>query len=163
MGAGIMGAVVCAQLPEFSQQYQQRLGGAIAEMRVVVARFDESLAGVGLSRESAEAAALDESGIGQRLITDGLRHAERLAHLERAEARLAEAGPLREVITLPFALDRDLARATYAAFAPAVPATLAGLAYGGAGFLAGWLLFALGLGGGRALLRRLFGWGAIRA
>ncbi|MEC7965452.1 MAG: DUF2937 family protein, partial [Pseudomonadota bacterium] len=46
--AGLSGAAVTAQFPEFSQQYAQRLGGAVDELTAVVADFDASAQASGL-------------------------------------------------------------------------------------------------------------------
>ena len=40
VGCGLFGGIVASQGPEFSQQYRQRLGGAIDELKQVIARFD---------------------------------------------------------------------------------------------------------------------------
>ena len=45
--------VAFSQLPEFAQQYAQRLGGAISELKVIVADFDRDAANSQLSREDA--------------------------------------------------------------------------------------------------------------
>src|SRR5687768_16075545 len=51
--AATIGALTFAQLPEFSQQYRQRLGGALAELRQVVADFDADARRNRLTREAA--------------------------------------------------------------------------------------------------------------
>ena len=40
LAGGLTGAAVSSQFPEFSQQYTQRLGGAVDALAVVVADFD---------------------------------------------------------------------------------------------------------------------------
>jgi len=50
---GLMGAAFFAQAPEFAQQYRQRLGGAVEELRRVVVQFDADAAQYGLSRSEA--------------------------------------------------------------------------------------------------------------
>ncbi|MEO0388953.1 MAG: DUF2937 family protein, partial [Pseudomonadota bacterium] len=51
--AGLAGGALTSQLPEYAQQYTQRLGGAADELARVVADFDASAAAVGLSRDAA--------------------------------------------------------------------------------------------------------------
>ena len=51
--AAAFGALVASQFPEFAQQYRQRLGGALDEMRQVVAEFDADAARNHLTREQA--------------------------------------------------------------------------------------------------------------
>ena len=53
MGCGLLGGLVASQGPEFSQQYRQRLGGGIDELRQVVARFDADARAHGETPESA--------------------------------------------------------------------------------------------------------------
>ena len=50
---GLMGAVTASQGPEFAQQYRQRLGGAIDELRRAIARFDADAQAHGETRERA--------------------------------------------------------------------------------------------------------------
>ena len=47
----LLGAALATQAPEFAQQYRQRLGGAIDELRGMVAQFDAeaSFCGLGLA------------------------------------------------------------------------------------------------------------------
>ena len=44
MAFGLAGALTLSQAPEFAQQYRQRLGGALDELRRVVADFDADAA-----------------------------------------------------------------------------------------------------------------------
>ncbi|WP_300519133.1 DUF2937 family protein [Aliiroseovarius sp.] len=50
---GLGGAVTLSQFPEYSQQYLQRLAGAVDELSAVVAAFDASAAGFDLTRVEA--------------------------------------------------------------------------------------------------------------
>ena len=61
---GVAGAASFSQFPEFSQQYIQRMGGAVDELSRFVAEFDADAAELGLSREVAlvELAAGDDMG-----------------------------------------------------------------------------------------------------
>lgn len=47
------GFMIGSQAPEFSQQYHQRLGGAVDELVVVVEQFDRDAEDNGLSRRAA--------------------------------------------------------------------------------------------------------------
>ena len=53
LAGGVLGAASVSQFPEFSQQYTQRLGGAVDALGQVVADFDASAAAAGLDREAA--------------------------------------------------------------------------------------------------------------
>ena len=50
---GLIGGALGSQLPEFSQQYRQRLGGALGEIERIVTEFDRDATGSGLSRDQA--------------------------------------------------------------------------------------------------------------
>ena len=66
LAGGLSGAAGLSQFPEFSQQYAQRLGGAVEELQLFVEEFDADAAGVGMaafeldprSKASAETEAL---------------------------------------------------------------------------------------------------------
>ena len=53
LAGGLTGAAGLSQFPEFSQQYIQRLSGAVDELSRVVAEFDADAAALGLSRGEA--------------------------------------------------------------------------------------------------------------
>ena len=150
---GVIGGLVASQGPEFAQQYRQRLGGAVDELRRVVQRFETDARGVGQTREGA-LAHLDRSP--DRLTAlqgQAMRaHAARLERLERHRERFAAAGPLERAYLLATDGDAEVARAAYLEYEPAVPTTAGGLAIGAIGFLIGYALSRL-LG---VPLRRVF-------
>ena len=53
VAGGLILAVVLSQFPEYAQQYQQRLGGAVDELHVITADFDNAATGAGLTRDEA--------------------------------------------------------------------------------------------------------------
>lgn len=140
MGMGLLGALTASQGPEFAQQYQQRLGGAIDELETVVARFDEGATAVGLAREDA-LARLEENpdGLVRSQGEAARATAARLERLRADAARLAAAGDLGRVVTLARVADPGLARAAYLAYRPAVPVTAEGALAAGLGFVLLWL------------------------
>jgi hypothetical protein len=153
MAGGLAGAVALSQFPEFSQQYLQRLSGALDELRPIVATFDATARAQDLSRD----AALEQ--IGGNAVADDLRRsmAASIARYERLEADyqgLAAAGPLERLARPWHFRDTDLVRRTWEEYRPAVPVTPEGLACAGLGFAGGFLAVALVLGG---LRRVLFG------
>ena len=50
---GLALGVALSQFPEYAQQYTQRLGGAVDELRVITSDFDRAAAQSGLTREQA--------------------------------------------------------------------------------------------------------------
>ena len=50
----VLGGVLLSQFPEYAQQYTQRLGGAVDELRVIIDRFRRRGGrGAGLTRAQA--------------------------------------------------------------------------------------------------------------
>ena len=58
---GLGGAVSLSQFPEFSQQYLQRLAGAVDELQVIVETFDADAKGANLTRDEALALLPDDN------------------------------------------------------------------------------------------------------
>lgn len=141
---GILGGVVASQGPEFAQQYRQRLGGAIDELRRVVDRFDANARSTGQSRESAIGQLRGNLDRLTSLQGEAMRaNIERLDRLRGQQQAFSEAGPFSRLWLLTREGDTDLARAAYQDFEPAVPTTSEGFVTGGIGFVLGWLLARL--------------------
>jgi hypothetical protein len=150
---GLFGGVVASQGPEFAQQYRQRLGGAIDELRRVVARFDEDASATGQSRDAALSQLRQNPDRLTSLQGEAIRaNVQRLERLERQRQSFVEAGPFGRLTLLLREGDTDLARAAYHDFEPAVPATNEGLIAALLGFLGAYALSRL-IG---VPLRRLF-------
>jgi len=149
LAVALCGAIAASQLPEFTQQYSQRLGGAVDELRRVVQRFDTDAVRVGEDRKGALtrlARSPDELARLQSVAM--LANVARLETLQAQQAEMAVAGPFGRIEAFLSNPDPALAAATWNSFQPGVPATGEGAASGGAGFLAG--------GGLMAFLGRLF-------
>lgn len=156
VAVGLLGGVAASQGPEFAQQYRQRLGGAIDELRRVTQRFDADAGANGQSRETA----VDRLRTNPDNLVSRQGHAmraniERLDRLERHRQAFVEAGPFQRLVVTARDADIDLMRAAYRDFEPAVPATQEGVVAAGAGFAGGWGITLL-IGG---MIRRLFGLG----
>ncbi len=144
MAMGLIGAASLSQMPEFTQQYRQRLGGAVDELRTVVQRFDNDALAEGLSRDQA----LDRMrGAGdaflQRRGVSETQAKIRLDNLETQRRAMAEAGPFERMVAFLRYRDADLSRRTMDDFEPAVPVTTEGVAAAGAGFLGGYFLIRM--------------------
>jgi len=136
-------AVVLSQFPEYAQQYTQRLGGAVDELRIVTQRFDSEAQAAGLDREQALArytGATDGFIIGRG--TSEAANFVRYEQLSDTLARIQGAGPVERFQSLPAYLDTDIGRRTLENFRPAVPVTMEGILYAGAGFLLGYLILS---------------------
>lgn len=145
---GVTGSLVASQAPEFAQQYRQRLGGALDELRQIVADFDADAAKNGLTRDTALAT---YGRSGEPFLRDrGVRMADVIRRFEALSAQKAalEAAPLvmRPIVVLRSPDPRVLAGAR-ADFEPGVPVTAAGFVWAAIGFvlfeLAAWAVVRL--------------------
>lgn len=151
-GAALLTGFLGAQMPEFSQQYAQRLGGAVDELGAIVARFDAAAGEAGLSRHQALLAY--DASEQPFLKAQGEDMAQVLARYTRLEAHLEALrtdGTLMRYIDLARYYDPQIAQGTFSAYRPAVPTTVEGLALAGTCALFGYAGVAIG---GRTLRRR---------
>lgn len=141
---GILGGLALgfalSQFPEYAQQYVQRLGGAVDELRIVVEEFDRGAAEAGLTRDEALArfAGVNDSFIAGR----GEAAAATIARYETLSATLTEirgASGWERFVHLPDYLDSEVGRRALADYQPALSVTLEGFAYAGVGFAIGYV------------------------
>lgn len=140
----LLSGILASQLPEFAQQYRQRLGGAVDEIKRVVASFDADAARLSLSRDQGleRLKANGDPFIRQR----GEQLEQDIVRGNRLEQQLqayAEAGPFRRLGLFATGFDPDIARRAFAHFEPAVPVTSEGLTSAAGGFFGGWFLCRL--------------------
>lgn len=136
LAGGLTGAAVTSQFPEFSQQYTQRLGGAVDALADVVADFDASAAAVGLTRDAALAQMQGTEFLERRRadMTVTFRRYDRLrADLEAVGGQ----GPFMRAYHAARLTDGQIARAAWTAYRPAVPITFAGISFACLGFVLG--------------------------
>ncbi len=132
----VLGAVAFCQLPEFIQQYLQRLGGRLDEARRQLAQFETVAAQSKLTlvqfieRTSinTDEAVAKLSGVMQDTI-------DRVAELADAEAAIRNASLWEKPFVFFAQLDRSIASATLDVYRPAVPTTTEGVIYATAGML----------------------------
>jgi hypothetical protein len=154
-GLGLCGGVVASQGPEFAQQYWQRLGGAIDELRQVITRFDGDAQSAGETRESAIARL--RSNPDDFVTRQGAAmqaNVERLGRLESHREAMMQAGPFARVALMARDGDQDVMEAVYRDFEPAVPVTEEGILSAAIGFIAVWGVLLLLSGFIRSLGRR---------
>lgn len=144
--AGIGGiglAVTLSQFPEYAQQYTQRLGGAVDELRVITQDFDRAAEAGGLDRQTALSrySASQDTFLADR--GDSMvRTFDRYEALSQTLAQIEGAGPVERLQSLPAYLDTDIGRRTLEAYRPAVPVTMEGILYAGGGFILGYLVLS---------------------
>ena len=155
VAGGLVFAAASSQFPEYSQQYMQRLSGAVNELSGVVAQFDADAESVGLTRSEA----LQEmSGAGRMAEARAISMGYVLKRYERLSTDLAvlkNSTTTDKMLNSWRLTEKELMDATWADFRPAVPVTVEGLAFAGGGFALGYALVAgLMAGLGRLLRRR---------
>lgn len=148
--AALIGALTFSQAPEFAQQYQQRLGGALDELKIIVADFDRDATLAGIDRVQALAI---YDGAGEPFLRNRgqsmRRTLGRFETIARQSAAMAETAPFLKPFALLQNADDMILTNAWRDFEPAVPVTPAGLL---------WALTGAGLGagamGGSLALRR---------
>ncbi|MBI1775517.1 MAG: DUF2937 family protein [Proteobacteria bacterium] len=124
-----LGFVLASQFQEFLQQYLQRLGGHLDEAR---ANYLSLVTG-GVARTLDPAL--------RETVVAGAR--ARVDSLDRALAAIRDAGPVTRPFQLVTHIDLEIARATFAAYQPAVPTDPLSLAYAAAGLILGLVVWEL--------------------
>lgn len=153
LAGGLVGAAATSQFPEFSQQYMQRLGGAVDALEQVVADFDNSAAASDLSREEA-LAQMQGTAFLERRGADMRRSITRYERLSSDLMALEGQGPFMRAYNAARFTDQEIAQAAWRAFEPAVPMNFAGLTFAGVGFVLGGFALTLVLGVLRLPFRR---------
>lgn len=132
----LLGAIAFCQLPEFIQQYLQRLGGHLDEARRQLAIFENTAAQAQLTLPRfIERTSVNADTAVARLgpvMQDSL---DRVAYLANAESALRNASVWEKPFVFFAHLDRSIASATLDVYRPAVPTTLEGLLYAAAGMI----------------------------
>ncbi len=148
LACALGGAAAVSQLPEFSQQYRQRLGGAIQELKTVVSDFDKDAEKSGLDRDgalsqllsSAEQLPRDRGASMKKTII-------RYTNLSAQQAAMEISQPVARPLVLLQGPDRKMLEDTWKIYKPAVPLDFPGVAWGGLGALfaglIGWIPIAL--------------------
>jgi Protein of unknown function (DUF2937) len=151
----VLSGTATSQLPEFSQQYRQRLGGAIDALEEILADFRKDAAQYGLSITEAISRQKSSGDPFIRARGDSMANADqRLAHLKQQQEQLQTAGPFARLMIFVRGVDPQLAQATAKDYEPAIPVTPVGLASAGVGALAGLLIMRVLFGFARLGRRR---------
>ena len=139
LGIGLLLAVAFSQVPEFVQQYRQRLGGAVDELKRIVAQFDAEVRAQSLSREAGIARLrANADPLAQARGMDVQLAVDRERRLETQQRDFDDPGPLGRYWVFAERFDPELAGQTYAVFQPAVPVTNAGFVSGACGLVLGY-------------------------
>ncbi|WP_158809782.1 DUF2937 family protein [Beijerinckia sp. L45] len=126
------------QLPEYAEQYRQRLGGAIDELSAIVARFDSDSQQQGLTEQGGldRLHANSDSFVQQR----GTQMQELIARLQRlseTQKQMQSDGPVGRLATLATHYDEMVASRALQSFEPALPVSIEAIVLGVIGFVFG--------------------------
>ena len=143
----MLSGIVTTQVPEYWQQYRQRLEGAIDELSAIVAQFDADNAAYDLTRqagivhlEASPDPLVKARGVQMQHII------QRLQRLRRADAAFNDKDLPDKWWTLAATFDPAIASRAYQTYQPAVPTTRDGFVAGLVGFvIGGALIHLLGL------------------
>lgn len=142
----VIGAVAFSQVPEFIQQYLQRLGGHLDEARRQLRQFQQAAmqASLTLDRLIAQTSANADPAVA-RLGDVMTRAITRVDTLETAQSAIQNASLWSRPFALLHHVDPTVARATWTIFQPAVPTTVEGLVYALFGMLTLLAVYHLGI------------------
>ncbi len=142
----VIGTLLFSQVPEFMQQYLQRLGGHLDEARRQLEQFQQTATQSGLTlaklieqtTANADPAVAKLGGV----MTEALARVDTLA---TAQAAMQHASLWSRPFVFLEHVDTAIAHATWTIFKPAVPTTLEGLLYSLAGMLTLLAIYHLGI------------------
>jgi hypothetical protein len=141
---GLLLGFVLSQTPEFAQQYRQRLGGALDELRRIVQQFDDDSRRSGYDRTGALRVV---AGNSEQLVRDQAKRMEevitRYDRLRAQDEAFRSGSPFGRLSAFVVDFDRPLVQRTLQAYEPAVPVTTEGLLLAGGGFLLAYLLLPI--------------------
>ena len=138
----VIGAVVCSQLPEFIQQYLQRLGGHLDEARRQLEQFQTVAAKAGLTLQQLVANSLASTEPTVARLGGVMRDtAARVDALAAADTAIRHASMFTRPLVFVRHVDLGVARATWTIFRPAVPTTAEGMIYAAVGVLLALALY----------------------
>ncbi|WJH41294.1 DUF2937 family protein [Aliirhizobium terrae] len=137
----IAGAVVFSQAPELTQQYRQRLGGAIDELTTIIQNFDEQANHAGLERQAALNIYAVSPEQFLRSQGDSMRHTfDRYESLSDQMLHLASTSPILRPLVVARNPDPATLANAWRDFVPGVPVSIAGLVWAVLGAVVGLMV-----------------------
>ncbi|MEJ0013788.1 MAG: DUF2937 family protein [Bauldia sp.] len=133
----IAGGIAASQVPEFAQQYRQRLGGAVDELGRVLDSFDQDAASTGTDRAGGLAlmAKNGEPLVRAQAVTVA-KAIIRYDRLVKQQAAFQASLPFERLTVFFQDFDRPLVESTLRDYEPAVPTTSEGFVFAVIGFFA---------------------------
>lgn len=144
LGFGLFCGLVASQLPEFAQQYRQRLGGALDELTTIVDQFVAEATNAGMDR--SQAIARLESNDDPLARKRGEAMAQTISRRDRLadqQTRFRNAGPVGRLVVFAEDADPKILGRAWTDYEPAIPTTTEGFLAAGAGAALGYGLARL--------------------
>jgi Protein of unknown function (DUF2937) len=141
---GLLCALFTSQVPEFMQQYLQRMGGAMDELNIVVSHFEEDSGRSGY--EVTGALQLMTKNPEQLVRDQGTRMKENISRLNRLRqqhAAMKDAGTFGRLSAYLANVDGPINARTWDNYKFAVPLSVEGLLFALIGFLIPFVLIEL--------------------
>jgi hypothetical protein len=131
LAIALVTALIGSQGPEFAQQYRQRAGGALDELKRIVTQFDAETASEGLTpTEGVKRLEANSDPLAQERGADMEHTIVREDRLDAQLTAMASAGPLKRLTLMVTDFDPEIARRTLDAYEPAAPLTAEALGAG---------------------------------
>lgn len=141
---GLLGGAGIGQAPEIMTQYEQRLGGAISELKTIIQQFDQDAARNGLDRERALASYKKSPepflrDRGQSIATAIFRFNK----LTKQSADFQRENQFYKPVYMLLNADQKLLEGVMDDYTFGLPVTSSGILYGAVGVFFGGLFGAL--------------------
>ena len=139
LAIALIAGLIGSQGPEFAQQYRQRIGGALDELKRIVAEFDAEAASERLTPpEAIERLEANGDPLAVRRGEDIAQMTARAIRLQQQLDAMASAGPLGRLYVMAEDFDPEIARRTLDNFEPATPLSAEALTVAGVAALFVW-------------------------
>lgn len=138
----VFGAFMGSQVPQFMQQYSQRLSGHVTELEHLVEQLRKTAS---LSHKTLDQyiqkflSSSDPDFVHQGHFMQGI--VNRWDELNQSYLSLMQSSPLSRPFTFLYGLKSDIAGSTFDSFQPGLSLNLEGLCYTGVGIVCGWAFF----------------------
>jgi len=139
LAIALIAGLIGSQGPEFAQQYRQRLGGAVDELKRIVAEFYAEAASQHLTPQEGVRRLEDDSDpLARRRGEDIEATIERTGRLQAQLNAMTSAGPLMRLLVMVEDFDPGIAQRTLDDYEPAAPLTFESAVVGGFAAFFGW-------------------------
>jgi DUF2937 family protein len=139
LAIAVLAGLIGSQGPEFAQQYRQRLGGALEELRRIIAEFDAEAQRQNLTpAEGLRRLEDNDDPLARQRGEDMAEGIDRASRLSEQLQAITSGGPLTRLAVVAKGFDPEIARSTLDNYEPAAPLSLGALAAAGLAAFWGW-------------------------